>query len=141
MTTRAPAGIRRQVIYRAGSCCEYCLIHQDFAASSHQIDHVIAEKHGGKTTLENLALSCSICNRRKGSDISSTDPETGAIRPLFNPRTQMWTDHFRLDDVRIVGLTPEGRTTVRLLKLNSFERLTERGPLIGAKRFPPRPLA
>lgn len=135
MTTRPPAVLRRAVIERADGQCEYCRIHQDVAASTHQIDHVIAEKHGGETTPNNLALSCTICNRRKGSDLSSVDPETGAVVPLFNPRTQRWSDHFRLEGLQIVGATPEGRATVALLEFNRFERLAERSELIRAGRF------
>ena len=74
--TRPSAEIRRQVVERARSCCEYCLVHQDFVASTHQVDHVIAETHRGRTTMDNLALSCTLCNRRKGSDITSVDPGT-----------------------------------------------------------------
>jgi hypothetical protein len=138
MTTRPTAEVRRQVIERAGNCCEYCLLHQDLAASTHQADHVIAEKHGGQTSLDNLALSCMVCNRRKGSDIGSIDPETGNLVQLFNPRTQQWADHFKLDSVYIVGLTDVGRTTVEFLQLNAFERLMERAALIRAGRYPPQ---
>jgi HNH endonuclease len=138
MTTRPTAGLRRQVVERAGNCCEYCLLHQELAASTHQVDHVIAEKHGGQTVLDNLALSCMVCNRRKGSDISSIDPETGNLVSLFNPRTQQWPDHFELDGVHIVGLTDVGRTTVVFLQLNAFERLMERDALIRAGRYPPQ---
>jgi hypothetical protein len=136
VTSRPPAELKRSVVERANHCCEYCLIDQEVAGSKHQIDHVIAEKHGGKTTLDNLALSCTICNRRKGSDLSSVDPDTGGVVALFNPRTQRWREHFRLDGVHIVGLTPEGRATVTLLEFNSFERLMERTELIRAGRFP-----
>jgi hypothetical protein len=139
MTTRPTAGLRRRVIQRAGNCCEYCLIHQDLAASLHQVDHVIAEKHGGETTFQNLALSCTPCNRRKGTDITSIDPRTGAVVRLFNPRVQKWSDHFVLDGFSIVGLTAVGRTTVALLQLNSSERLVERAELVRAGRFPPKP--
>ena len=135
MTTRASAEMRRRVVDRAGNRCEYCLLDQEFAASTHQVDHVIAEKHGGETTLDNLALSCTVCNRRKGSDVSSIDPETGDVVPLFHPRMQSWSDHFHLDGLRLVGLTPEGRTTVEFLRLNSFERLVERAELIRAGRY------
>ena len=55
MSSRPTAELRRQVVERAGNRCEYCLIHQDDAIAAHQTDHVIAEKHGGATTLENLA--------------------------------------------------------------------------------------
>lgn len=138
MTTRPSADVRREVARRAGNTCEYCLLHQGFAASTHQVDHVISEKHGGKTTLENLALSCTTCNRRKGSDIASVDPQTGTLTPLFNPRVEEWPDHFRADGARIVGITPQGRATVELLKLNALERLAERRELIRSRQFPPR---
>lgn len=139
MTTRPSAELRRQVIERAGNHCEYCWLHQDVAASTHQVDHVIAEKHGGQTSLDNLALSCTVCNRRKGSDISSIDPDTGALAALFNPRAQNWSDHFQLDGLRIVGLTATGRTTVAFLQLNAVERLIERAELIRAGQYlPPR---
>jgi hypothetical protein len=88
MKTRPSAELRRLVADRAANRCEYCLLHQDDAASRHQIDHVVAEKHGGLTTTENLALSCTPCNRRKASDISSVDPQTGRLVGLFNPRTR-----------------------------------------------------
>jgi hypothetical protein len=137
MSTRPSADMRRQVVERARNRCEYCLIHQDDAVATHQIDHVVAEKHRGATTLENLALSCMLCNLRKASDLSSVDPATGAIVPLFNPRAQVWSEHFRIEDVSIVGVTPEGRTTVEFLQLNSYERTSERRELLLAGRFPP----
>lgn len=138
MTTRLSAEIRRQVIERAGNCCKYCLLHQEFVAATHQVDHVIAEKHGGQTSLENLALSCTVCNRRKGSDIGSLDPITGTLVPLFHPRTEEWSEHFRLDGLSIVGVTAAGRTTVAFLQLNAIERLLERVAFIQAGRYPPQ---
>jgi hypothetical protein len=135
MTTRPAAELRRRVIHRAANRCEYCLLHQDVAATAHQVDHVIAEKHGGETSVENLALSCMICNRRKGSDIGSLEPQTGRLVALFNPRTQIWAEHFAIRDCGIIGLTPEGRATVEFLQLNSYERLLERAELIAAGLF------
>jgi hypothetical protein len=84
MTTRITAARRRLVLERAASCCEYRLLHEKFAASLHQVDHVIAEKQGGQTTLGNLALSCTARNRCKGSDISSIDSETGTLVSLLD---------------------------------------------------------
>ena len=136
MSPRPSAELRRQVMQRAGDRCEYCLIHQEDVIASHQIDHVISDKHGGATTLDNLALSCTLCNRRKGTDLSSIDPETAEVTTLFNPRTQKWSEHFRFDDVCIVGLTPAGRATVQLLQLNAYQRLAERRELKRAGRMP-----
>jgi hypothetical protein len=106
--------------------CEYCLLPANLAFFPHEVDHVIAEKHGGVTDADNLAFTCWRCNRHKGSDLGSFDPETGAFSFLFNPRTQQWSEHFKFEELTLVGLTPEGRTTVRLLQLNSDERLAER---------------
>jgi hypothetical protein len=124
--TYISAPLRRGVEERARFCCEYCLLPAKIAFFSHEIDHVIAEKHGGRTDLENLAFTCWRCNRHKGTDLGSFDPLTGEFSFLFNPRTQEWSQHFRFEGFHLVGLTPFGRTTVKLLQLNSDERLSER---------------
>jgi len=105
---------------------------------SHEVDHVIAQKHGGATTAENLALSCTTCNNRKGTDLTSIDPADGSIALLFNPRREQWNEHFRLSGSRIEGLTPTGRATIALLHLNAVERLVERNLLIAAGLIGPR---
>ncbi|MGB5969018.1 MAG: HNH endonuclease [Spirulinaceae cyanobacterium] len=130
--TYIPAPIRRQVCQRAQDCCEYCLIPNLATFASHEVDHIIAEKHGGLTEIENLALSCSLCNKHKGSDLTSIDPETGEIVPLFHPRQDSWHKHFQLKDAEIVPLTPKGRVTVRLLQLNLPDRVRERQLLLEA---------
>jgi hypothetical protein len=135
--TRPSVSMRRDVALRAANRCEYCLIHQDNSASRHQVDHIVSEKHGGETTLANLALSCLPRNRRKSSDIGSNDPVTREFTRFFNPREQSWLDHFRLEGSRILGSSAEGRTTVEFLRLNAPERLSERTELIRAGRLPP----
>ncbi|WP_058997537.1 HNH endonuclease [Leptolyngbya sp. NIES-2104] len=129
-TTYIPAPLRRQVENRANFRCEYCRLPAGVAFYSHEIDHVIAEKHKGETIAENLALTCWRCNRHKGSDLGSFDPQTGDFSFLFNPRTQQWSDHFRFDQASLFGLTPEGRTTIELLQLNGNERIEERQRLL-----------
>ena len=42
-----------------------------------------------------------------------------------------------IDDLRIIGLSPEGRTTVHFLQLNSDQRIVERRELRSCDRFPP----
>lgn len=81
-----PSSLRQLVIERAQGKCEYCLIHQEVSIYSHEVDHVIARKHGGQTVAKNLALSCLSCNRHKGSDLAIFDPISNEIVPLFNPR-------------------------------------------------------
>lgn len=125
-----PALLRSAVTARAQGRCEYCHLPEEFGFASYEVDHVIAEQHGGETELENLAYACPMCNRRKGPNIASIDPDTRTITPLYNLRTQSWDEHFRLhEDGTIIGLTAEGRATVRLLELNEPERVQERAAL------------
>ena len=135
--SRVSAALRRMVRERAGGCCEYCQTPEDFALVPHQIDHIISEKHGGQTVAANLALSCTLCNQHKGSDVAAIDPATGEPVALYHPRCDSWSDHFRPQTASIVALTPQGRATVRLLQLNRPERLAERALLITTGRFPP----
>lgn len=124
--TYIPVALRRLVEERANRLCEYCLMSANVTFFSHEVDHIIPEKHGGETNADNLAFTCWRCNRYKGTDLGSFDPQTGAFSFLFNPRTQQWTEHFMIEEHLILGLTLEGRTTVRLLKFNIDERLAER---------------
>jgi hypothetical protein len=97
---------------------------------------VVAEKHGGLTDAANLSFSCWRCNRHKGTDLGSFDPQTGVFSLLFNPRAQQWAAHFILSGIRLEGLTPEGRTTAQLLQLNQDERLSERERLVALGLYP-----
>lgn len=129
--------LRRQVRERAKVHCEYCLLHEQYTLKIHEVDHVPAEKHGGTTTLDNLCLSCFDCNRHKGSDLSSVDPVTDEVVPLFHPRRDLWSEHFCvLDNGVIDGVTAKGRVTVRLLDFNHTERVTVRVALMRLQRYP-----
>jgi hypothetical protein len=99
-------------------------------------DHIVASKHGGKTEEANLAWACFLCNRFKGSDIASIDSETGEVVRLSNPRVDEWHAHFRLDEGRIVALTPVGRVTAFLLQFNLPENVVFRRALSRRKRYP-----
>lgn len=79
-----------------------------------------------------MALSCTICNQHKGSDLASIDPVTNEISPLYNPRINKWNEHFQVRDGRVIPLSPQGRVTVRLLQFNRKERIEERKLLIEA---------
>jgi HNH endonuclease len=136
-----PVPLRRRVRARAEERCEYCLIPEQLTLATHWVDHVVAEKHGGQTEENNLALSCVLCNQHKGSDLTSIDPLTGLITPLFHPRRERWFDHFRLAGALIEPLTPTGRVTVRLLQLNHPNRIEERELLLRLGLLPPEAAA
>lgn len=131
-----PEALRLLVVERAGHCCEYCLIRQQDTLYTHEVDHIIPEKHRGATSEDNLCLACLECNRYKGSDFGSFDPETGQITSLFNPRQQKWDEHFRLEDAHIIPLSPEGRVTVFVLKLNDEIRVRARRALLEVGHYP-----
>ena len=137
MPARVPPALRREVRERAKGCCEYCLLPEERAFFPHEPDHIIATKHGGQSTADNLALACFDCNRFKGSDLSSMDPVSGELTALFNPRTQNWNEHFEWDFEKIVGKTSCGRATVLALKLNNEIILPVRKKWILAGWFPP----
>jgi len=126
--TYIPVNLRQIVFARAHKCCEYCLIPEMLVLVPHQIDHIIAEKHGGATVLENLALSCLLCNQAEGSDIASIDPESGDTVRLYHPRLDNWADHFlfEIESGIITPLTPIGRVTVKLLRVNRAQYLPVR---------------
>src|SRR5260370_30165946 len=101
----------KEVRERAKGCCEYCLLPEARAFFPHEPDHIIATKHGGESTIDNLALACFDYNRFKGSDIASIDPESRELTQLFNPRTQEWTEHFSITSGLISPRTSLRRVT------------------------------
>jgi hypothetical protein len=124
--TYVPAALRRLVRERAAERCEYCLIPDATTFAPLTIDHIVAEKHGGKTEADNLASCCILCNQKKGTDLGSIDPESGQLVALFHPRRDRWSDHFRLIAGRIEPQTATGRVTAQLLGFNTPERIEER---------------
>jgi hypothetical protein len=136
MTTYISAELRRMVIQRGQGCCEYCRMSAEDRFLAFEIDHVVSEKHGGLTVAENLCLACYRYNGLKGTDIAGADPNTGRATFLFNPRTQIWAEHFVLDQAHIQPLSPEGRLTVFLLRLNASIQLEQRTLLISLGRYP-----
>jgi hypothetical protein len=127
--------LRRFVVNRADSLCEYCLI-PDADGVGFQIDHIISVKHGGSTTADNLAYACIYCNLQKGSDLGSIIWRTGELVRFFNPRRDFWADHFRLDEAVIQPLTDIGEVTTRILEFNNEDRILERQTLIEVGRYP-----
>jgi hypothetical protein len=131
--------VRRRVRAAARDRCGYCLSHQRYVMGRLEVEHIIPRAHGGGDEESNLWLSCSPCNRYKGSQVSGADPEGGETMPLFNPRVDVWGDHFRWspDGASIVGITPVGRATVVALKLNNEVAVEVRRNWILAGWHPP----
>lgn len=115
---------REFVRQRADGVCEYCHIPQRATPLvPFHVEHTIARQHGGGDDPEWLALACDRCNAYKGPNLSSVDPESGEVVPLYNPRHDRWSAHFQLRGGEIIGLTSIGRATVRLLNMNAVRRV------------------
>jgi HNH endonuclease len=114
------ASNRRVVRERAQSRCEYCHADERWQFIRFTIDHIRPQSAGGSDEVDNLALACRNCNERRGNHSEGRDVETGKVAPIFNPRQELWADHFAWDvtRIRIVGHTPTGRVTIDLLDLN-----------------------
>jgi hypothetical protein len=115
-----PVAIQRAILELSKNYCEYCVLPSNFSTDFFHFEHIIPVVLNGKTELENLARSCGICNNNKRDKIEHIDPLTQQIVRLYNPRQDIWSDHFQWsdDDLYIIGLTPIGRATIALLKLN-----------------------
>ena len=135
MAADVPADLRRAIYERAAGRCEYCLLPESAALHRHEPDHIVPVQHDGGTVSHNLALACFRCNRFKGPNVGSYDPDTGSLVAFFNPRIHVWLEHFRFDGAEIVPLTPEARVTVKIFRLNAPDRITERRALMEAGAF------
>jgi hypothetical protein len=115
--------LRALVRSRAGNACEYCRVPQEATPLiPFHVEHIVSRQHGGTDDRGGLALACDRCNAYKGPNLTSVDPDTGSVTALFNPRGEVWSDHFVVQGGHIRGLTPTGRATVRLLNMNAPRR-------------------
>jgi HNH endonuclease len=128
--------LRLQVFERAQFCCEYCKMPQAYSLFSFQVDHIISLKHGGTTIFENLALSCAFCNSSKGPDLGTFLENPDELIRFFNPRKDVWNEHFELENTLILPISQKGAATLKILAFNDVDRIMERQILINAGLFP-----
>ncbi len=62
--------------------------------------------------------------------------EAGSLVRLFHPRLDIWPEHFQIRGAELFALTPIAEATIRILRLNSTERVLERGLLQELGRYP-----
>jgi hypothetical protein len=112
LTTAQP--LRQRIAEQARYRCGYCLTQEAVSGVPLTVEHIVPKAKGGQTVEENLWLSCRLCNEAKGVLTEAVDPKSGAAVPLFNPRIQVWADHFTWseDSTRVIGRTSTGRATV-----------------------------
>lgn len=103
------------------------------------VEHLVPVASGGTTTEDNLWLACPLCNGYKGAQTRTVDPLSGETVVLFNPREQVWSDHFvwSQDGTQIVDVTPCGRATVFAMRLNNDYLVAARRRWVLAGWHPP----
>jgi 5-methylcytosine-specific restriction endonuclease McrA len=132
--------LRERVAAQARHRCGYCHTAEAIVGTPMEFDHLIPQSLGGLTEEDNLWLACSLCNDHKVNRIAALDPDSGKVVRLFNPRRQVWAEHFRWSEEgeRIVGLTPTGRATVVALNLNRPSLVQARRLWVSVGWHPPR---
>ena len=121
---------RQFVRDRAERRCEYCRLPEAGHELPFQIEHIIAKKHQGDDSSDNLAFSCYNCNCFKGPNIAGLDPQTMQLTRIFHPRNDRWEEHFSWIGPEIIGLTDVGRTTIEVLRINDEENIALRRLLL-----------
>jgi hypothetical protein len=134
-----PQELRDRVREVARFRCGYCRSAEAIVGAPMELDHLIPQSLGGATAEENLWLACSLCNDHKSDRVASLDPLSGQLTRFFDPRRQVWEEHFRwsVSGTHILGITATGRATVAALKLNRAVLVCARQLWIEAGWHPP----
>ena len=132
--------LKEKIRQAAQNRCGYCLSQQRYTMSKLEVEHIYPQSEGGSDEEVNLWLACGLCNRYKASHTEGFDEQTDTFQPLFNPRKQIWSEHFdwSLDGIEIIGLTTIGRATVNALQLNNEIAVVVRRNWIIAGWHPPK---
>lgn len=138
MRSYLPDHIKKTVAERAGYNCEYCLVNQFDMFLIFQVDHIISIKHGGLNSIMNLAFSCPSCNRNKGTDLGTFLHDSTELIRFFNPRVDIWSEHFETENGAIYPRTRIAEATIKIFLFNDPERIILRQGLIEFGRYPAR---
>ncbi len=138
--SRISAKLRDKIRLAANNCCGYCKSPQHLIPMPFEIEHFLPIAEGGTNDEENLWLACRVCNSFKHAKTFATDPQTNKKTTFYNPRKQVWAEHFEFSDdkTEIIGKTACGRTTVIALKLNNSLSVKMRRLWVGVGWFPPK---
>lgn len=139
MSVYVPVDIREEVTVDAGGRCGYCLTSEWLTGQELEIEHIIPTAAGGETVRAILWMACHRCNKAKSDQIEAFDPESGVSVRLFNPRTDVWRDHFLWvgGGLTVEGSTEIGRATVAAVQLNRSLLVKSRQLWIAWGEHPP----
>jgi len=93
-----------------------------------------------ETGYDQWQSDCHFCNDHKGARVAALDPVTGEVVRLFDPRHQVWQEHFGWTDKgdRIIGRSTTGRATVAALNLNRPSLVLARQAWVKVGWHPPK---
>lgn len=136
MSRKIAETVREAVRRRANFLCEYCHTNERWQYVRFTVDHITPNNDD---SLENLALACFHCNRRKSDRTEIFDETTNRTVRLFNPRTDDWKEHFKWseDGISILPKTEIGRLAISFLELNRERILSIRSADVAVNRHPP----
>ncbi|MBE2199910.1 MAG: HNH endonuclease [Anaerolinea sp.] len=139
MSVYIPASLKRQVREQYANCCAYCHTNEELTVAIFEVEHIVPLTAGGETALDNLCLSCPTCNWYKVSRLTAVDPQTNTTAPLYNPQQEQWPDHFSWneDKTELIGLTPSGRATILVLRMNRPQLIRVRRMWVKMGEHPP----
>ena len=137
--SRVSRKIQTKVREAAKNYCGYCLLPQEILMGKLEIEHLLSIAKGGTDKEKKLWLACRDCNSYKSSKVYVFDDETRQKVGLFNPRTQIWHEHFKFnqDKTKIIGITVCGRITVIALRMNEEQAVSARTLWVKAGWYPP----
>lgn len=136
MSRYIPDKLRAFVAHRASFRCEYCRLLVEDAFFRFHIDYIVSVKHGGETVEENLAYACQICNLNKGSDIATFLSNLQTPIRFFNPRIDIWAEHFEIETTGFISEKTEiGGATLKIFDINQPDSIIERREMIPLNIF------
>jgi hypothetical protein len=132
--------LKNKIRQTAKNRCGYCLTPQEIVSMPLEIEHLHPIAEGGTDEEENLWLACRNCNGFKHAKFYAIDPHTNTKTPLFNPRQQVWSEHFEFNETNteIIGRTACGRATVIALRLNFEQAMNARKTWVSVDLYPPK---
>ncbi len=131
--------LQRRIRNHFSNCCAYCRTDESLTVSTFEFEHIIPRSAGGESIFENLCLACPSCNRYKAYRQTAFDEVTQREIRLFHPHQQLWSEHFAWNENSnyIIGLTPVGRATVSVLKMNRSQMTRVRKMWVTMGEHPP----
>ena len=119
MTERISPKLKCIVAKRAQEEGEYCLTPAEYSSDPFVVEHISLGK-GWTNRFGKFDFTRHGCNGHKHAKVTVIDSIGEEAQPLYNPRTQSWSEHFKWneDQTQIIGQTPVGRATIAALHLN-----------------------